>query len=153
MQIILLFSELFLCCKYIHGLSLLSWGSFCASSLAIVMPFHCQKQLLNPSSCPVPDIKITGCLFRDYLQNRFCLSYSRLVKSVCFLLLPKFFLLPKPRFEVFSHRKVVMPHIRNVVHMDFVGTRRLHKFLSLRQHKLFFAGTLGSNVLRSWFKV
>ena len=104
LEILLLLDKGFLISNNLNSISLFSWSFLVASSQTVVSSLHGQQKLLHPTSRPVPNVKVAGCFFRNYLQNGFCLATSHYFSQILwFLFPPNSLLLAQPQFEIVHH--------------------------------------------------
>ena len=68
-KIILCLFELFFINYHLNDLALFSRCFLCAFTICVVSSFCCEKQLLDATTRPIPNIEISTCFLRNYLKN------------------------------------------------------------------------------------
>jgi hypothetical protein len=68
-KIILCLFELFFINYHLNDLALFSRCFLCAFTICVISSFCCEKQLLDATTRPIPNIEISTCFLRNYLKN------------------------------------------------------------------------------------
>lgn len=137
-KIILCLFELLFINYHLNDLALFSRCFLCAFTICVVSSFCCEKQLLDATTRPIPNIEISTCFLRNYLKNWLQLSSSEIISSVlCLSLTPQRFLFCEPRLKVSHHWKLIS-------FMLFDGFILL--LFTIRIRRIFMLALNGSNV-------